>query len=81
MHERYRYLSTNHHMDIMTLSEFKEKTENLLGELEELIQQLPQKGNTCSECQRTCLQQAVNEVYYAVNGTEEEDLIEDDNED
>lgn len=67
--------------DIMTLSEFKEQAENLLGQLEELIQQLPQKGNTCNECQRTCLQQAVNEVYYAVNGTEEEDLIEDDDED
>jgi frataxin-like iron-binding protein CyaY len=62
---------------MMELKEFKEKAEDLLSQMEDLIHELPQKGDTSTECQRTNLQQNLNELYYAVNGTEAEDLIED----
>ena len=61
----------------MTLKEFKAEAEHHIDKLEDLIHRLPQKGNTSSECQRMTLQQALNEFYYAVNGTEAKDLIED----
>lgn len=60
----------------MKLQEFKEKAEDLLGQLETLIHKLPQKGNTSDECQRVTLQIAINEVQYAINGTTEADLKE-----
>lgn len=44
---------------------------------EDLIETMPQKGNTSSECQRTALQQAINEFSYVVNGVETEDLIQE----
>ena len=58
----------------MDIKEFKSKAEDLLGQLETLIQTMPQKGDKSTDCQRTYLQQQINEVYYAINGIEEEDL-------
>ena len=58
----------------MKIEKFKEKAENLLGKLEDLICTMPQKGNKSTDCQRVYLQQKINEVYHAVNGTEQKDL-------
>jgi len=56
------------------LEKFKKKAESILEKLENHIQKMPQKGNKSTDCQRTYLQQQINEVYYAINGIEEEDL-------
>ena len=58
----------------MDIKDFKSKAEDLLGQLESLIQTMPQKGDTSTDCQRVYLQQQINEVYYAINGTEQSDL-------
>ena len=65
----------------MEINEFKERADDLLSQLEDLIHELPQKGNSSTECQRMNLQQCLNELSYAVNGTEAEDLVEDPEED
>ena len=61
----------------MDLTKFKEQAEDLLSQLEDIVHQMPQKGNTSEECQRVTLQIAINDVYYAVAGTTEKDFIED----
>jgi hypothetical protein len=53
---------------------FKDKAHKLLGKLEEHIYKMPTKGNSSSDCQRTYLQQQINEVSYAINGIVENDL-------
>ena len=58
----------------MDIKDFKSKAEDLLGQLESLIQTMPQKGDKSTDCQRVYLQQQINEVYYAINGTEQSDL-------
>jgi hypothetical protein len=62
----------------MNLKEFQAEAEYLIEQLEDLVQNnMPLKGNKSSECQRTYLTQQINEVYYAINGTTQEDLEED----
>jgi len=63
------------------LIKFKEKAKSILEKLETLIQTMPQKGDKSTDCQRTYLQQKINEVYYAINGIEEEDLKQNKDED
>jgi len=46
------------------LEKFKNKAENLLDKLEEHIQTMPINGNNSENCQRTFLQQNLNEVSY-----------------
>ena len=58
----------------MNIKQFKKRAEKKLGELEKLIQQMPQKGDKSEHCQRLCIQQTINQVYYAINGTKQEDL-------
>jgi len=58
------------------IDRFKQKAENILSKLENLVGTMPEKGNTSTDCQRTYLQQQINEVYYAINGVVERDLIE-----
>ena len=58
----------------MEIVEFKERAERSISELEDLIHQMPQNGNSTKECQRVYLQQKLNEFHYAVNGTEIDDL-------
>jgi frataxin-like iron-binding protein CyaY len=65
----------------MNIEEFKEQAESLVSQLEDLIHQMPQKGNKSYECQRVTLQIAINEVSYAINGTEQADLEEDEDDD
>jgi ArsR family metal-binding transcriptional regulator len=57
---------------------FKDKAQKLLGKLEDHINKMPEKGNSSSDCQRTYLQQQINEVSYAINGIVEDDLKVDD---
>jgi hypothetical protein len=61
----------------MDINEFKTEAESLIEQFQALIDQLPQKGNTASECQKMQLQQSLNELEYSVNGTEEADLEDD----
>lgn len=44
---------------------------------EDVIEVIPQKGNTSSDCQKINLQRALNEFSYVVNGIETGDLISD----
>ena len=60
----------------MELQEFKEKAELLVDEFQQLIEELPQKGDTTNECQRLTLQLRLNQLESAVTGTEEADMKE-----
>jgi predicted Zn-ribbon and HTH transcriptional regulator len=60
-------------MDIAT---WKICTESHIEQLQTLIERLPQKGDKQEDCQRVCLQQRLNELESAINGTEAEDLTE-----
>jgi len=61
----------------MELTEFTEKTESIINRFQQLIDELPQKGDTSEDSQKVCLQQRLNELQYAVNGTRESDLKAD----
>ena len=61
----------------MELREFKENAEVLINDFQQLIEQLPQKGNKSTECQRVCLQQHLSELEAAVTGTEASDMNAD----
>ncbi len=58
----------------MKLKDFKKQAETLIESLEDLVHNLPQKGDRPSECRRLTLLQALYEFHYAVNGTEQQDL-------
>lgn len=64
-----------------TIDEFKSEMRSHIDAAQELIDAMPHKGDTCSTSQKMCLQQALNELEYAVNGTEQSDLKEDEDED
>lgn len=49
----------------------------LIETAEDLVKQMPQKGNTSDKCQRVNLQEKLNKFQYAVNGIEDEDLKEE----
>jgi hypothetical protein len=62
----------------MEKDELIKQAEALLEQLETLIENnMPYKGDTTEECQKTTIMLALNEVSYTLNGLEEEDLIED----
>ena len=61
----------------MKIETFKKKAESLLSKLEDLIQKMPYKGDKSDKSQKVLLQQNINEVSYAINGTYQADLIED----
>jgi hypothetical protein len=54
---------------------FKAKAEELLSQLEELIETMPQKGDTSEQCQKVHLLNKLSSLESAFNGTEQEDLI------
>jgi len=56
------------------LEKFKDKADKLLDKLEQHINKMPLKGNSSINCQRTFLQQNLNEVSYAINGITKEHL-------
>jgi len=53
---------------------FKEKASRLLDELEDLLDTFKDDGDTSETSQKVYLQQQINEVSYAVNGTEKTDF-------
>ena len=53
---------------------FKKRTEALISKLEDLIEKMPEKGNSMNDSQKVCLRQALNEFSYTVNGVEESDF-------
>lgn len=59
----------------MKAKEFKTEAEILIDKFQELINKMPIKGNTTSECQRITLQQSLSELSYSVNGVEESDFF------
>ena len=59
----------------MNAIEFKEKAENLISQMEDLLSEMPSKGLKSDECQKLCLQQALNEFSYAVNGVRDIDFV------
>jgi len=60
--------------DLKTL---KEELYSLLEPIEAKINTLPYKGDKCSDSQKMCLIQALNELEYNINGLEKEDLIKE----
>lgn len=60
----------------MKIETFKKKAESYLSKLETLIQKMPYKGDKADKSQKVLLQQTINEVGYALNGTYQSDLIE-----
>ena len=62
----------------MEKDELVKQAEVLLEQLETLIENnMPYKGDTTDECQKTTIILALNEISFTLNGLEEEDLIED----
>jgi len=61
----------------MTVKEFKEKAEISIDEFQQLLDELPQKGDKSEDCQKVCLQQHLSELDAAVNGMEASDMNED----
>lgn len=60
----------------MNLPEFVFKAEALIDQFQELINTMPYKGDTCSESQTVCFQNALDVLSCIVNGTTEKDFIE-----
>jgi len=61
---------------MVNLQEFKENVENLLNQLHDEINVMPDKGLTSDESQKIGLINAIYDVHYLLNGTTEEDLLE-----
>ena len=57
-----------------SLPKLKNDFEKVIDLAEDLIHQLPQKGDTSNDCQRVALQCAIDEFSYTVNGIEKKDL-------
>jgi hypothetical protein len=60
----------------MLLSEFKNKAQLLIDQLQEHINILPKKGDTSSTCQKVALQMTLSEVQSTLNGLKQGDLEE-----
>jgi len=58
----------------MDLSTFKMEMDYLCSQIEDLINEMPYKGNKEEDSQKVCLQNALNKLQQAVNGCEEEDF-------
>jgi hypothetical protein len=56
---------------------FSDKMDNLISEMEKALELMPIKGNCISDCQRTYLQQKINELSHAVNGVDVVDFDEE----
>jgi len=56
------------------LMEFKEQAIRLISKFEDLLKGFKDDGDTSETSQKIVLQKAINEVSYAINGTEEIDF-------
>ena len=61
----------------MKLQKFQTKAEKIINQFQALIDTMEQKGNSTTDCQKLMLQQALNELDYCVNGTNQLDLNTD----
>ena len=59
---------------------FKSKAEKLISQFEKLLEVMPEKGLKSTDSQKVCLQQALNELSYTVNGVESSDFKPEDDE-
>ena len=58
----------------MKIETFKKKFQKRIDQIQDLINEMPQKGDKVSTCQRMCLQQQLNELDSALGGTYQYDL-------
>lgn len=65
----------------MIAENFKTRIEALISQIEDIIEEMPQKGDKCEDCQKIYLTQTLNEFSYTVNGVEESDFQEDKDDD
>lgn len=61
----------------MELKLLKEKLHSHVEQIDDLLEEMPDKGNKCSDSQRVCLQNAINSFEHNINGITEEDLIDE----
>lgn len=59
----------------MLIQDFKKLFEAHLTILEGMINSMPNKGDTEEESQRLVLENRLSELWYGLNGTEQEDLL------
>lgn len=52
----------------------KDKLESAVSNIEDILELMPVKGNSSNDCQRTHLQQLINEFSHGVNGIEIKDF-------
>ena len=66
----------------MKLNLLKEKLHSHVEQIEDLIELMPHKGDKCSDSQKLCLTQAINEFEHSINGitTEQEEDLKDEEE-
>ena len=62
----------------MNKTEFKNKVETLVSEIEDIINEMPYKGDSETESQKIYLTNRLDQFSYAVNGVEDEDFKLDD---
>ena len=58
----------------LDIEEFHERIESLIEEIEDLISEMPYKGDSETKSQKIYLINQLNQFHYAVNGIEEEDF-------
>lgn len=64
----------------MKLKDFKYKMENLIDEMEDVVNQMPDTGLKSDTSQKVALKNAIFEVMMLINGTTEYDLVENNEE-
>jgi len=55
---------------------FETAINTYIGKIDRLINRLSYRGDRCSDSQKLCLQQALNELEYNVTGLVDEDFKE-----
>jgi hypothetical protein len=58
----------------MKAKRFQRRIETLTDKISDLIDSMPDKGDTQETSQKICLRQALNEFSYVVNGIQDQDL-------
>jgi len=53
---------------------FKKRADALISKIEDLINKMPDKGLKSEDSQKVCLQQAIDDFSYTVNGVEPSDF-------
>ena len=58
----------------MNKTEFQSKVEELISQIEDIISEMPYKGDSEKQSQKIYLTNQLNQFSYAVNGVEDEDF-------